>query len=59
MILPRRMLRACRAAARLPAAERRRHFDTTRPGKAARGHDFPDVLDEAEKTAVLEYLKTL
>jgi len=43
----------------LPAVERRRHFDTTRPGKSAAGHDFPDVLDEEGKTAVLEYLKTL
>jgi mono/diheme cytochrome c family protein len=44
---------------RLTSAERRRHFDTNKPGKGAGGHDFPDVLDEAEKTAVLEYLKTL
>ena len=47
------------AAGALPAVERRRHFDTTRPGKSAAGHDFPDVLDEEGKTAVLEYLKTL
>jgi mono/diheme cytochrome c family protein len=39
--------------------ERRRHFDTTRPGKSAAGHDFPDALDEEGKVAVLEYLKTL
>jgi len=44
---------------KLTSAERRRHFDTNKPGKGAGGHDFPDVLDEAEKTAVLEYLKTL
>ena len=44
---------------KLTAADRRRHFDTTRPGKSGKGHDFPDALDEAEKTAVLEYLKTL
>jgi mono/diheme cytochrome c family protein len=44
---------------KLPPAERRRIFDTRRPGKAADGHDFPDLLDEKEKTAVLEYLKTL
>jgi cytochrome c5 len=43
----------------LPAVERRRHFDTSRPGKSAAGHDFPDVLDEDGKAAVLEYLKTL
>jgi len=46
-------------AGRLTAAERRRRFDTTKPGKSAGGHDFPDVLDEEEKAAVLEYLKTL
>lgn len=41
------------------AAERRRYFDTTRPGKSAAGHRFPDRLSEQEKQAVLEYLKTL
>ncbi|NDC63913.1 MAG: cytochrome c, partial [Planctomycetia bacterium] len=46
-------------AERLSPADRRGFFDTTRPGKAATGHDFPDALDEGEKTAVLEYLKTL
>ena len=44
---------------KLSSAERRRHFDTSKPGKSGKGHDFPDVLDEEEKTAVLEYLKTL
>jgi mono/diheme cytochrome c family protein len=43
----------------LTSAERRRRFDTSKPGKSAAGHDFPDVLDEEGKTAVLEYLKTL
>jgi len=46
-------------AGRLPPAERRTYFDTRRPGKSAAGHDFPDVLAEDEKAAVLEYLKTL
>ncbi len=41
------------------SAVRRSYFDTRKPGKSAAGHDFPDALDEAEKTAVLEYLKTL
>ena len=45
--------------AKLPSAERRTWFDTTKPGKSAAGHDFPAALDEAEKTALLEYLKTL
>jgi hypothetical protein len=41
------------------SAERRRHFDTSKPGKSAVGHDFADALDDGEKAAVLEYLKTL
>lgn len=45
--------------ARLAPAERRRFFDTSRRGKSAAGHDFPDSLTEAEKAAVLEYLKTI
>lgn len=40
-------------------AERRRYFDTRAKGKSAQGHDFPAVLTEPEKRAVLEYLKTL
>jgi hypothetical protein len=39
--------------------DRRRYFDTSKFGKNAQGHLFPDELNEAEKTAVLEYLKTL
>jgi mono/diheme cytochrome c family protein len=38
---------------------RRQYFDTRKPGKSAAGHDFPDALSADEKTAVLEYLKTL
>ncbi|WP_240928372.1 c-type cytochrome [Thalassoroseus pseudoceratinae] len=40
-------------------AERRRYFDTRKPGKSAAGHDFPASLTEPQKAAVLEYLKTL
>ncbi|SMP37754.1 Cytochrome c [Neorhodopirellula lusitana] len=40
-------------------AVRRNHFDTRRFGKSAAGHTYPNVLTEDEKTAVLEYLKTL
>ena len=40
-------------------AERRRYFNTTKFGKSATGHSFPDKLDEDEKRAVLEYLKML
>jgi mono/diheme cytochrome c family protein len=39
--------------------ELRTYFDTSKFGKSAGGHTFPDVLDEDEKRAVLEYLKTL
>jgi mono/diheme cytochrome c family protein len=44
---------------KLASAERRRWFDTRKAGKAASGHDFPDVLSDSEKNAVLEYLKQL
>ena len=40
-------------------AIRRSYFDTKRFGKSNAGHDYPSALDEAEKDAVLEYLKTL
>ena len=46
-------------AEKLRSAERRRYFDTRKPGKSAAGHDFAEVLDAAEKRAILEYLKTL
>jgi mono/diheme cytochrome c family protein len=39
--------------------ERRHYFDTRIQGKSADGHDFAEVLDEDERRAVLEYLKTL
>lgn len=41
------------------AYERRSHFDTTKPGKSATGHTFPDSLSETDKQTLLEYLKTL
>jgi mono/diheme cytochrome c family protein len=40
-------------------AERRRYFDTRVGGKSNAGHEFPEQLSEDEKTAVIEYLKTL
>ncbi len=40
-------------------AVRREYFDTRRRGKSNAGHDYPDQLSEDEKSAVLEYLKTL
>ncbi|MBA3311840.1 MAG: cytochrome c [Planctomycetaceae bacterium] len=43
----------------LDASARREVFDTSKSGKSAAGHDYPDALSEDEKRAVLEYLKTL
>jgi mono/diheme cytochrome c family protein len=45
-------------AAKTPS-EKREYFDTSRPGKSAAGHLFPNRMTEAERRAVLEYLKTL
>lgn len=41
------------------AAEKRQYFDTRQTGKGGGGHEFPNELSEAEKIAVLEYLKSL
>ena len=41
------------------ARQRRGYFDTTKQGKSASGHLFPDKLTEPQKRAVLEFLKTL
>ena len=41
------------------AWQRRSWFDTTKPGKSADGHRFPAEVPEADKPALLEYLKTL
>lgn len=43
----------------LSSRQRRMYYDTTHVGNSAEGHTFPDVLDDDEKRAVLEYLKTL
>lgn len=43
----------------LTAAKKHRFFDTRNFGKSAAGHDFPNVLTEPDRAAVLEYLKTL
>jgi mono/diheme cytochrome c family protein len=43
----------------LPAYERRKVYDTTQPGRGNAGHTFGDHLDDAERRAVIEYLKTL
>lgn len=38
---------------------RKRIYDTTLPGYSNRGHTFGDALSEGERSALLEYLKTL
>jgi hypothetical protein len=44
---------------KLPPIEQRKVYDTTRPGQSNAGHPFGDDLSEAERMAVIEYLKTL
>lgn len=39
--------------------DRRAWFDTSRRGKSAAGHRFPEALTEEERRDLLEYLKTL
>lgn len=43
----------------LPAIERRRVYDTSQPGRRNTGHVYGDHLTDAERRAVIEYLKTL
>lgn len=40
-------------------AARRRWFDTRKRSKGRQGHDYAEPLSEPEKSALLEYLKTL
>ena len=42
-----------------PAYERRTVTDTTKPGRGHQGHTFGDRLDEGQRSALIEYLKTL
>ncbi len=42
-----------------PPLEFRRVYDTTRPGRGNGGHTYGDRLDDAERMALIEYLKTL
>jgi mono/diheme cytochrome c family protein len=44
---------------KLPAYERRKVYDTTQPGRGNSGHTFGDHFNDAERRAVIEYLKTL
>ncbi|MDK1021343.1 MAG: cytochrome c, partial [Candidatus Hydrogenedentes bacterium] len=44
----------------LNTRERRMYYNTERIGNSAAGHHFPDdYLSDDEKTAIMEYLKTL
>lgn len=43
----------------LPAAQRRRIYDTAQPGRGNGGHTFGDKFTDEERTAVVEYLKSL
>jgi len=44
---------------KLRADERRQWFDSSLAGKDPGGHEYPSALDEDERAALLEYLKTL
>ncbi len=50
---------ACGPEPSLPGVERRKVYDTTQPGRGNGGHTYGDRLSEAERRAVIEYLKTL
>lgn len=43
----------------MDAIEARRIYDTSKVGRSNRGHTYGDKLTEAERLAVIEYLKTL
>src|SRR5262249_18337070 len=45
--------------ASLPPIERRKVYDTTQPGRSNGGHTFGDAFTDEERSAVIEYLKTL
>jgi mono/diheme cytochrome c family protein len=44
---------------KMPALGRRKIYDTTQPGRDNGGHTFGDDFTDAERRAVIEYLKTL
>ena len=43
----------------VPPIERRKVYDTTQSGRSNAGHTYGDELTDAERRAVIEYLKTL
>jgi hypothetical protein len=42
-----------------PAIERRKVYDTSKPGRGNGGHTYGDALTDEERSQVIEYLKTL
>lgn len=46
-------------APELSGHERRKIYDTTQPGRSNAGHTFGDEFSDAQRRAVIEYLKTL
>jgi hypothetical protein len=44
---------------KLPPIERRKVYDTSKPGRSNAGHTYGDHLSEAERWILIEYLKTL
>ncbi len=42
-----------------PAFERRKVYDTSKSGRGNGGHTYGDALSDADRRAVIEYLKTL
>ncbi len=46
-------------AAKTPGFERRKVYDTSKPGRSNAGHTYGDDLTPADRRAVVEYLKTL
>lgn len=43
----------------MPGRDRRKVYDTTQPGRDNGGHTYGDDFTDAERRAVIEYLKTL
>ncbi len=44
---------------KLPGIERRKVYDTSKPGRSNAGHTFGDGFTDEERAQVIEYLKTL
>jgi mono/diheme cytochrome c family protein len=44
---------------KVPAIERRKVYDTSKPGRGNAGHTYGDGFSESERLQVIEYLKTL